>query len=153
MVYLDEDRIRRSSIYAFLKELHVGNEQIISDQLHLVPKFFRQCLPVFPITFRASVFNAHDRILAAQPHIKRNQLLPGQFLAAALLERVGAAAIVKFAARHIQREVNLASRFVTRIGNSLQNRLNGILDAFELRRKAAFVTHRCAHSTVFQNRL
>ena len=61
LVDLDEDRVGRAGVNALLEELHVGDEQIVADELDLVAELVGELLPVRPVAFGAAVFDADDR--------------------------------------------------------------------------------------------
>ncbi len=66
LVDLHQDRVGRSRLDAFAQELHVRHEQIVAHKLDLAAQFFSQRFPVFPVTLRASVLDADNRVLATQ---------------------------------------------------------------------------------------
>src|SRR4051794_38720962 len=78
LVYLYENRVGRAGFNPLLQKLHIGNEQVVTNQLDLVSKFFRQFFPVLPVALGATIFDADDGVTSAELHIKLNQLLAAQ---------------------------------------------------------------------------
>jgi len=76
LVDFDENRIGHALLDAFAQELHVGDEQIVADELDPVAELVRELLPVGPVALRAAVFNAGDGILAAEFAVEVHQLPP-----------------------------------------------------------------------------
>ena len=123
----------------FCRNFDVGDEQIVADELDLVAELVGELLPVVPVAFGAAVFDADDRVLAAELDVEVDQLVAGDGLAGALLEGVGAVAVVELGGGDIEREEDLLARLVAGVLDGLEDGLDGVLGAVELRREPAFV--------------
>src|SRR5262249_42159613 len=66
LVHLDEDAVGRLLVNALPQALHVGDEQIVPDQLHAAAELLRQLLPARPVVFGQAVFDGADRPAVAQ---------------------------------------------------------------------------------------
>ena len=136
-----------------LQELYVGDKHIVADELDLAAELVGELLPVGPIALGAAVFDAHDRIFAAELDVKVDQLIAGDGLAGALLEGVSAVAVVELGRRDIQGEEDLLARLVAGVLDGLEDGLDGRLGALELRGKPAFVADRGGEALLLEHGL
>ena len=66
LVDLDEDGVAATQVNAFLEELDIGHEQVVTHELALVADLVREDLPTIPVTFITTVFDGVDGVLADQ---------------------------------------------------------------------------------------
>ena len=62
LVEFDQDRVARLLLDSPCQTLSVGDEQIVADQLDLVPDLRSQGFPGFPVVLGESVFDRGDRV-------------------------------------------------------------------------------------------
>ena len=62
LVHLDKDRVSSTHSDALLQELHVGNKEVVADQLATVTDGRRKLHPVVPIVLVKTVLDGIDRI-------------------------------------------------------------------------------------------
>src|SRR5437773_1273693 len=89
------------------EELHVGNEQIVADELDFLAEFVRQFLPIRPVALRAAVLDANDGVAGTELGVVLHQLDSGQLAAGAFLQDIVAVAAVKLRTGDVQRQKNL----------------------------------------------
>ena len=92
-------------------------------------------------------------ILAAELDVEVDQLVAGDGLAGALLEGVGAVAVVELGRGDVEREEDLLARLVAGVLDGLQDGFERGLGALELRREAAFVADGGAEALLLQHGL
>ena len=80
LVDLDEDGVADLLLDAHLQALHVGDEQVVAHQLHLVADGLSQHGPALPVVLAHAVLQGDDGILGGKvlPHV--DQLLAGHGL-------------------------------------------------------------------------
>src|ERR1043166_3154854 len=66
LVYFYEDGVGGAGLDALAQKLNVGDEQIITHELDPVAQFVGEFFPVLPVSFRAAIFDADDRVFAAK---------------------------------------------------------------------------------------
>ena len=62
LVHLDKDGVSSTHSDALLQELHVGNKEVVADQLATVTDGRRKLHPVVPIVIVKTVLDGIDRI-------------------------------------------------------------------------------------------
>src|SRR6185437_14740402 len=152
LIDLDQNRIRNTEIDSLLQEDRVGNEQIVSDKLHLVANLISQQLPTLPIILSHAVFDRDDRILLRAVLPERHHLFTRQLSLITLFEHVFLT-VVKLTRRRIQRKQTIGAGLVTRFHNRLENRLNRFFIRLQVRRKPTFIANARRISFTLQYRL
>src|SRR3712207_7766909 len=66
LVHLNENTVGSAHLDTLFKELHVGNEEVVTYQLAAVANLGGQLHPVFPVVLVESILNRIDRILGNQ---------------------------------------------------------------------------------------
>ena len=140
LIQLDQNRIRTPLGDTTLQDLWIRHEEIVPDELDLVPKRFRHERPAIPIVLRQTVFDGDDRI-ARHPICPEIDHLRGIELSALTRQMVDAV-LVELARRRIESDRNILARLVAGLIDRLKNQLEGFLVASEIRSKSSFVTDR-----------
>src|ERR1700733_13900410 len=63
LVYLDQDAVGDSLFDPLLKALHVGHEDVVSNELALGLESIREQLPTFPVVFGTAILDRADGVL------------------------------------------------------------------------------------------
>ena len=79
LVHLDKDRVANVGMNTPTETLLIGNEQIVSHQLHPVTQPGRQARPPVPIVLAQSIFNGNNGISPGPVLPEINHLLGGPF--------------------------------------------------------------------------
>src|SRR5580700_8468569 len=77
LVHLDEDCVRGGFFDAAFEEAHVGDEEIVADELDALPERLRQRHPAGPIALREAVFDRDDRIVVTELGVERDHIVGG----------------------------------------------------------------------------
>src|SRR3712207_2997885 len=85
LVHLNENTVGSAHLDTLFKELHVGNEEVVTYQLAAVANLGGQLHPVFPVVLVESILNRIDRILGNQFLEICDLLLCGELLAIRIL--------------------------------------------------------------------
>src|SRR3712207_109635 len=85
LVHLNENTVGSAHLDTLFKELHVGNEEVVTYQLAAVANLGGQLHPVFPVVLVESILNRIDRILGNQFLEICDLLLGGELLAIRIL--------------------------------------------------------------------
>ena len=143
LVHLDQDRVGRGAVDALLQTLGVGDEQVVTHQLHLAAEAFGQQLPAIPVVFGQAVFDRNDREFLHQLLELAHHLGAG---VAAAIEGI-TAVLEEFGAGHVQGQGDLFAGLVARFADRFHQDFAGFHIA-QIRREAAFIAHGGAHALV-----
>src|SRR5450830_375065 len=151
LVDLDQDRVGDALVDAFLQDLGVGHEQVVTHDLDLLAQAFGQVLPAVPVAFGHAVFDADDGVLVAPGGQDVGPLFSRQHQAFAF--EVVLAVLVELAGGAVQAQGDLFAGHETRLVDGFQDQLDGGLMAGHAGGKAAFVAHGGAHALVVDDLL
>ena len=141
LIQLNQDGVRAAQLDALGQSLCVGNEQVITDQLNPVAQSFCQQLPAFPILFVQTVFQGNDRILVCQGLPVLYQLSGSELLTALRLYVFTGLGTLPFAGCRIDCQNEVRTRHVTAFLNRLQDVIQSLLVAGQVRCITAFIAH------------
>ena len=149
LVDLDQDRIGDALRYAFFEDFGVGDEQVITDDLHFFAQAICQQFPAVPVVLGHAVFYADDGVLVHPSGHDVDPLFAGEHEAFGL--KVVLAIFVELAGGAIQAEGDLLAGHKTCRCNRFQNHLDRRFVVRHIRREAAFITHGHTHAFVVQD--
>src|SRR5690606_19856299 len=145
LVELDQDRVADALVDAFLENLGVGHEQVVTDQLHLLAKLVGQHFPACPVGLVHAIFDGNDRVALAQVGQVIGETGGVELLAFA--GQVVGAIFVEFAGGAVQSQGHVATQRVAGNGDSFGDGRQGIFVGRQVRREATFVTDGGAQAT------
>ena len=151
MVYFNQNSISYALLDALNKTLFVGNKQVVANQLYLFAQLFGELLPAIPVILSHAIFDRDDRIFLAQACQIIYHLLAGHFYAFA--GHLVLAVNIEFAGSNVHRHNDVLARLVASAFSSLENNLDSISIAFQVRSKAALVTQSSGEAFFFQQSL
>ena len=137
LVDLDQDRIGDAVFDAVGQPRHVGDENIVADELAFLADFLRQHLPARGIVLGHAVFDRHDRIALGQFGEIIDLLLDRAGLALAFV-LIGAV-VEEFARRRIERQHDIFAGAVAGLLDRRQDEIERGLGRRQVGRKAALV--------------
>ena len=144
LVQLDEDGVAAAQANALGQALGVGDKQVVANQLHLAAQLLGHVLPAFPVLLVEAVLDGVDRIFLDQPLPVLDQFLTGKDLTALGQLVLALLAALPLAGGGIHSQDEVLAGHVTGLldggQNGLEDILDGLLVAGQIRRKAAFVT-------------
>src|SRR5258708_25453215 len=122
LVHLDQNTIGHSFIDTLLEDLRIGDEKVVPNQLDLVTERIGEIFPAIPVLFRHPILDGDDGVFVDPGGPVVHHLIAGQLLAATLVEFV-LAVFEHFAAGGIEGNTDLATHFIPRRFDGLQNGL------------------------------
>src|SRR5262249_26573915 len=66
LVYLYQDTVGRAVLDAPLQALHIGDKEVVPDQLNFAPQLARQLAPTIPVILGEAIFDGSNRVLGTQ---------------------------------------------------------------------------------------
>mmetsp|Transcript_81542 Transcript_81542/g.226847 ORF Transcript_81542/g.226847 Transcript_81542/m.226847 type:complete len:508 (+) Transcript_81542:825-2348(+) len=139
LVDLDQDRVGDALVDAFLQDLGVGDEEVVTHQLHLAAQHLGDVLPAVPVAFGHAVFDRDDGVFVDPGGQHAGPFLRAQLDAAFAFEHVFAV-LVELAGGAVQGQGDLLSGGVAGLVDGLQDQLDRGLVALDAGREAALVT-------------
>ena len=141
LVELDEHCIGCAELDALLDALDVRDEQVVADELDLLAEAIHEHLPAFPVILGHAVLEGDDRVLLNEASIHIDHLLAGHD-SAALRQMIATVLRVEpLRAGAVDSDHEIVIRLVAGKLDGLDERLERILVAVEVRRIAALVAH------------
>ena len=139
LIELDQDGIRDPFSNSPCEPFRVRHEQIISDDLYLVPEAVGHLLPAFPVVLRMPVLDAQDRIFLDQSlvvvhHLRGRQRLPLGLQLVSLLF-----CVVKLTRCRVESQKDVHARLVSGLLDRLHDHGQGLFVASQVRRKPTFI--------------
>ena len=133
--------------------LHVGDEEIIADELHLLASQFGELLPSGPVVFRKSVLDRYDWVFGDPALPELRHLIGGEFIARRFFEDVLSGGCVKELGRSgIHGNENVLTRHITGLSDRIHDRLNRFFIRFQVRRESALVAYVGGKTFLLQDR-
>ncbi len=84
-----------------MKNLGVGDEQVVANDLDALAEFFGKQLPTVPVVFGHAVFDGDDRVAIDQVSVKIDQFSRALFRLGFVFEQV-LAVLKEFGGRYIE---------------------------------------------------
>ena len=135
----------------FLRNLTLVTNRSSPTSWTLLAELVGERFPVLPIALGAAVLDADDRVLGHELGVEFHQFVAGDGLAGALLEGVGAVAVVELGGGDVQGEEDLLAGLVAGVFDGLQDGFDGVLDAVQLGGEPAFVADGGAQAALLQH--
>ena len=139
LVDLDQDRIADAVLDAVCEPRHVGDENIVADELAAVADFMRQFLPAVVVVLGHAVFDRHDRIALGE-FGEILDLLVDRARPALAFVCVGAV-LEELARRRIERDRHLVADPVAGLFDGGENEIERRLRRWQIGRKTALVAN------------
>src|SRR5215217_5429902 len=130
LVYLDEDGVAHTLVYAPSEDLRVGHEQVVPDELHPTPQSLRQKRPPLPIVLGQPVLNGENGVFVHHLLTAQGLPLPRKLVGTGLVELRGSG---------VQGERHLLAQRVTAPLNGLRHQSQRLSIVVQVRREAALV--------------
>ena len=141
LVELDEHGIGGAELDALLDALNVRDKQIVADELDLLSKAVHEHLPAFPVILGHAVLEGDDRVLLHEVGIHVDHLLAGHDDAALRQMIAAVLGVEPLGAGTVDGNHEIVIRLVAGQLDGLDERLERVLVAVEVRRIAALVAH------------
>ena len=140
LVHFDEDRVCHTLVDAFAEEFHIGDEQVVANQLGGRAERVGEFFPADPIVFGAAVLDRDDGVFFAETGVISDELVGAALGSIGLLEDIGLlGGVVELAGGAIEGDEDLLAEFVASGFHGLGDGVQGVLGAGEGRGESAFV--------------
>ena len=144
LVHLDQDGVRNPLPDAAGQSFRIGHEQIIPNELDLIPQGVSEELPSLPVIFRHPIFDRDNRILPNPIRPEFDHLLRLPLTLIRFLEDVlPLARIEEFARRRVEGQTDIYPGPIPCLCNGFENGFRSFVVRFEIRSKSSLVPDRC----------
>ena len=141
LVELDEHAVAHAQLDSLADAAHVGDEEVVAHQLHLLAQLFGEHLPALPVVLGHAVFDGDDGVFLNETGVHFHHLFGGhgdaplgQMIASVLLaEPVGD--------RAVDGQHEVLAGLVTRLLDGGDQGLQGVFVAVQVGGVAALVAH------------
>ena len=162
LVHFDENGVTCAHFDTLLKELCIGNEEVIANELYLIAKGLSKFNPAFPVVFIKTVLNRSDRILVAKLLQISDLLVVVKLFSVRILRHTVLQLLVvvepfavllcsKFRCSTVHGDGNVLAWLVTGILNSLANAVERIVNAVQFRSITALITYCSREPALLKN--
>ena len=151
LVDLDQDGITRPFVNSALEPGRIGDEEIITHQLHVLPHGLGQAGKPGKAVFIQRVFDRHNRVTPDHILPEGDHLILGQ--CPALTRQTVIALVMEFTGRCIQGEHNIITRRAARLFDCLEDEIHGLGGGTDGRGKPALITNRGGKARIIEQPL
>ena len=139
LVQFDQDGVGHAHFNALLQPFHVGDKQVIPNQLDFFAQGIGKLFPAVPVIFGQAVFNGNDGVFFAQGSVPFHHF--GRSLHDPFPFQVVFAVFEQFAGSSIDGQPYLFTGFVAGFFDGFHNHLEGFFVAFQVGCKAPFIPY------------